>query len=127
MVCDTDGARRIDGDHHFRPWGRVSDSILDEISDSILDCVTVPFHLNRPLGALNGDPSPLAYDDRRHVPDHLGGDDAEIDRVQRAQRNRVEAGDPKELFDQPVHPRNVLSQLFDLAVAAELLEPCGHD
>ena len=52
---------------------------------------------------------------------------AEIDRTGDVERDRVQASDPKQLLHQTVHPRGVLPELGNVAIARQMLERCGED
>src|SRR5262249_41086301 len=95
----------IDLHGHFRSSRRVNDRVLNQISQCILERVSVCFHVHWPLGFDERNCLLLRDGPGRHRSHNRGCDFVEIDGAE-FERYGVQPSDAKELLDEPVHARD---------------------
>src|SRR5262249_4500032 len=121
-----DAAGTIDRHGHFRSSRRVSDRVLNQISQRVFDGVSVCFYVHWPLASRERNGLNLGYGPGRDRADNRGCDFVEIDGA-KFERDGIQPGHAKELPDQPVHPRDVGPQFLELAVSIHRLESRSDD
>src|SRR5215467_3115788 len=99
-IGHLDPAATIDRHGHFRSRRGVNDRVLNQISQRILERVSVCFYVDWSLGSDERNGLTLGDGPRRHRGHNRGCDLVEIDRAE-FQCDGVQPSDAKELLDEP--------------------------
>jgi len=126
-IGDADAAVRRELHSHLRVRRCKCNRILEQVAQRVLDRVPVPSNMNRVISADKRDGTLLRNRNRRDVFDDVGCSPRKIQILGDVECHTVETRHTQQLIDQPIHARNVLPQLCEIAVAFDAIEFCRDD